>query len=32
MPVRDMYHDVVKHALIKNGWTITKEEIVLWQT
>jgi hypothetical protein len=23
MPARDMYHDAVKNALIKDGWTIT---------
>lgn len=22
MPARDLYHDCVKHALIKDGWTI----------
>nr|WP_318734509.1 element excision factor XisH family protein [Roseofilum sp. Belize BBD 4] len=22
MPAKDIYHDAVKHALIKDGWTI----------
>ncbi len=25
MPARDKYHDVVKQALIKDGWTITHD-------
>lgn len=25
MPARDVYHDVVKNALIKDGWTITAD-------
>ncbi|TVQ46104.1 MAG: hypothetical protein EA365_06375 [Gloeocapsa sp. DLM2.Bin57] len=25
MPARDYYHDVVKKALEKNGWTITHD-------
>ncbi len=42
MPAKDTYHDAVRHALVKDGWTIThdpftiswddpvKEVIVLW--
>jgi hypothetical protein len=41
MPAKDIYHDAVKNALIKDGWTITadlklivfnneREEINLW--
>ena len=29
MPVRDIYHDVVKNALIKDGWTITDDPLIL---
>jgi hypothetical protein len=29
MPVRDIYHDTVKKALIKDGWTITHDPLVL---
>jgi len=29
MPVRDKYHDVVKHTLIKHGWTITHDPLFL---
>lgn len=25
MPARDIYHDTVKHALIKDSWTITHD-------
>ncbi|MFN7527862.1 MAG: element excision factor XisH family protein, partial [Dolichospermum sp.] len=25
MPAKDIYHDVVKNALIKDGWTITAD-------
>ncbi len=25
MPAKDLYHDIVKNALIKDGWTITHE-------
>jgi len=25
MPARDIYHDAVKNALIKDGWTITAD-------
>jgi hypothetical protein len=33
MPARDFYHDVVKAALITDGWTITDDPlgvIVQW--
>ena len=29
MPQRDIYHDVVKNALIKDGWTITHDPLIL---
>jgi XisH protein len=29
MPARDFYHDVVKLALIADGWTITHDPLVL---
>jgi XisH protein len=29
MPARDFYHDVVKSALIADGWTITDDPLVL---
>jgi hypothetical protein len=29
MPARDIYHDVVKKALIKDGWTITHDPLRL---
>jgi hypothetical protein len=29
MPARDIYHDNVKNALIKDGWTITHDPLVL---
>jgi hypothetical protein len=29
MPARDIYHDQVKNALIKDGWTITHDPFVL---
>lgn len=29
MPQRDIYHNVVKNALIKDGWTITHDPFVL---
>jgi XisH protein len=33
MPARDIYHDAVKNALIKDGWTITHDPFVLrWGT
>ena len=33
MPAKDIYHDTVKNALIKDGWTITHDPLVLrWGT
>lgn len=29
MPARDRYHDQVRHALIKDGWTITHDPLRL---
>ena len=29
MPAKDIYHDTVKRALEKDGWTITKENLHL---
>lgn len=29
MPARDIYHDCVKHALIKDDWTITHDPLSL---
>jgi len=29
MPARDIYHDVVKNALVKDGWTITHDPLRL---
>jgi hypothetical protein len=29
LPAKDRYHDVVVRALIKAGWTITAEQIVI---
>ncbi len=29
MPARDIYHDSVKKALIKDGWTITHDPYIL---
>ncbi len=29
MPAKDIYHDCVKQALIKDGWTITKDPLRL---
>lgn len=29
MPAKDVYHDAVKQALIKDGWTILKENYEL---
>ena len=32
MPARDRYHDVVKHALEADGWTITHDPLTLkWE-
>jgi len=29
MPAKDVYHDTVKNALIKDGWTITHDPYIL---
>ena len=29
MPRKDTYHDAVKNAFIKNGWTITQESYIM---
>lgn len=29
MPAKDLYHDTVKTALIKDGWTITQDPLTL---
>jgi hypothetical protein len=29
LPQRDFYHDAVKNALIKDGWTITHDPLIL---
>jgi XisH protein len=29
MPARDIYHDVVKKALIKDGWTILADPLII---
>ncbi len=29
MPARDKVHDIVKNALIKDGWTITDDPLTL---
>lgn len=29
MPRHDIYHDTVKNALVKDGWTITHDPLVL---
>jgi len=29
MPVKDIYHDAVRNALIKDGWTITHDPLIL---
>jgi hypothetical protein len=29
MPAKDLYHDTVKRALIKDGWTITHDPYTL---
>jgi XisH protein len=29
MPAKDLYHDAVKNALIKDGWQITADPLVL---
>ncbi len=33
MPAKDIYHDTAKNALMKDGWTITHDPLVLrWGT
>ena len=33
MPAKDIYHETVKNPLIKDGWTITHDPLVLrWGT
>lgn len=33
MPAKDIYHEAVKHALLKEGWTITHDPLHLkWGT
>lgn len=29
MPAKDFYHDIVKRSLVKDGWTITHDPLVL---
>jgi hypothetical protein len=29
MPAKDIYHDTVKNALIKEGWTITHDQLFI---
>ena len=29
MPQRDIYHDTAKNALVKDGWTITHDPLIL---
>ncbi len=29
MPAKDIYHNQVKNALIKDGWTITDDPLIL---
>jgi len=29
MPAKDRYHDAVVHALVKDGWTITSEQVFI---
>jgi hypothetical protein len=29
MPAKDLYHDTVRTALIKDGWTITDDPLIL---
>jgi hypothetical protein len=29
MPAKDVYHDTVKNALIKEGWTITSDQLFI---
>ena len=29
MPAKDIYHDTVKNALVKDGWTITNDPFII---
>jgi hypothetical protein len=29
MPAKDVYHDTVKNALVKEGWTITSDQLFI---
>ena len=29
MPKKDIYHDIVKEALIKDGWNVTHDPLTL---
>ncbi len=29
MPARDLYHDIVKNALVKDGWTVTHDPYMM---
>jgi hypothetical protein len=29
MPAKDIYHDAVKNALVNEGWTISKDPLIL---
>ena len=29
MPAHDVFHDAVKHGLIKEGWTITDDPLII---
>lgn len=29
MPAKDLYHDIVKHALTKDGWTVNHDPLTL---
>jgi hypothetical protein len=33
MPAKDIYHDIAKNALIKDGWAVTHDPLILrWGT
>ncbi len=29
MPAKDLYHDIVKRALVNDGWTVTHDPLTL---
>lgn len=29
MPAKDIYHNIVKNALVKNGWRITNDPYIM---